>query len=143
MNESDRGKQYHENMVKQIAKGFSDLTEGQRRYIQNKTSNILRSLGDDIWGVWITREPINPAQYCQHAKFIVADDVTVYVTIQVDYNMTLEQMIEKARKRRSPEEQAEIDKAVTDRMKALDLKLSREFKQSIPSQELLNKVISL
>lgn len=57
--------------------------------------------------------------------------------------MTLEKLIEEARARRSPEEQAEINKGYRERMQALDQKLRREFKAQEVTQELLNRVISL
>lgn len=57
--------------------------------------------------------------------------------------MTLEKLIEQARARRSPEEQAEINRHYQERMQALDKRLRREFKAQEVSQELLNRVISL
>jgi hypothetical protein len=78
------GFKQHRQMKQYIGDLFPDLREGQRIYIQNKTSNILRHLGDDIIEVWVTPYPINPAQYCTSRTFTVGKDVTVYVTIQVD-----------------------------------------------------------
>lgn len=57
--------------------------------------------------------------------------------------MALEELIEEARKKRSPEEQALIDASLRERMDAVDKRLRREFKASIVTQEQLNRVISL
>lgn len=79
-----KGRQQHVRMRQVIAKEFPQLTDGQRWYIQNKVSRILRNLGDDIIEVWVTSKPINPAQYCTNRTFTVGEDTKVYVTIQVD-----------------------------------------------------------
>lgn len=78
------GFEQHRNMKRYIDDLFPELTPGQRIYIQNKTSNILRRLGDDIIEVWVTPYPVNPAQYCTSRTFTVGKDITIYVTIQVD-----------------------------------------------------------
>lgn len=78
------GFEQHRYMKQYISEVFPELSEGKRIYIQNKTSNILRHLGEDIIEVWITPHPINPAQYCTYRTFTVGEDMTVYVTIQVD-----------------------------------------------------------
>lgn len=57
--------------------------------------------------------------------------------------MTLEQLIEQARLKRSPEEQAALDQIRRDSYVALDKRLRKEFKDSIPTEELLNRMISL
>lgn len=57
--------------------------------------------------------------------------------------MTLEQLIEANRAKRSPEEQARLDQAMRDRMARLNKRLHREFKAQEVTEELLNRVISL
>lgn len=55
--------------------------------------------------------------------------------------MSLEQLIEEARRKRPPEEQARLDAEHRKRMEALDRRLSKEFRDSIVTQEQLNRVI--
>lgn len=57
--------------------------------------------------------------------------------------MTIEKLIEEARKRRSPAEQLLIDGQHQDRMRRLDIKLAKEFKAQIVTEEQLNRVINL
>lgn len=57
--------------------------------------------------------------------------------------MTLEQLIEQARSKYTPEERAVYDESRRRSMDVLNKRLSKEFNDSIVTEELLNKVISL
>lgn len=57
--------------------------------------------------------------------------------------MTIEKLIEEARKKRPIAEQLLMDGKHQERMKRLDIKLAREFKASIVTEEQLNRVINL
>lgn len=57
--------------------------------------------------------------------------------------MTLEQLIEQARSRYTSEEQATFEEIRRHSMQELNKRLSKEFNDSIVTEELLNKVISL
>jgi len=57
--------------------------------------------------------------------------------------MSLEQLIEQARLKRTPEKQAALDQSRMNSYVVLDKKLRKEFQDSIPTEELLNKVINL
>lgn len=56
---------------------------------------------------------------------------------------SLEEMIEYRRSLESPEEKAEHRRLMQERMRETDIRLSKLFRDSIPSEALLNKVISL
>ncbi|MCY1427456.1 hypothetical protein D9M71_433030 [compost metagenome] len=56
---------------------------------------------------------------------------------------TLEDLIEYRRSKESPEERATRIKAMNDRMAETDKRCHKIFQDSIPSEALLNKVISL
>lgn len=57
--------------------------------------------------------------------------------------MTLEQMIEDARSKQTPEERLALQEIQRHSLQELNKRLTKEFHDSIPTQELLNKVISL
>lgn len=57
--------------------------------------------------------------------------------------MTLEQLIEAARAKRTPEENAYLEDVMRTRMRELNKRLSREFKTQEVTEELLNRMISL
>lgn len=57
--------------------------------------------------------------------------------------MTLEQLIEHARSKYTPEEKAAREEIRRHNMDVLNKRLSKEFNDSIVTEELLNKVISL
>lgn len=57
--------------------------------------------------------------------------------------MTLEQLIEQARSKYTPEEQAAFEEIRRHSMQVLNKRLSKEFNDSIVTEELLNKVVSL
>lgn len=57
--------------------------------------------------------------------------------------MTLEKLIEEARAKRDPAEQARLDEAMRARMRELNQRLHREFKAQEVTEELLNRTISL
>lgn len=57
--------------------------------------------------------------------------------------MSLEELIEYRRSKELPEEKAERNRKMQERMRETDIRLSKLFRDSIPSQALLDKVISL
>lgn len=57
--------------------------------------------------------------------------------------VSLEELIEYRRSQESPEEKAERQRLMQERMRETDIRLSKLFRDSIPSEALLNKVISL
>lgn len=57
--------------------------------------------------------------------------------------VSLEELIEYRRSLESPEERAARIKLMQDRMRETDIRCSAIFKASIPTEALLNKVISL
>lgn len=57
--------------------------------------------------------------------------------------MSIEQLIEDARSKYTPEKRAELQAEHQRRVDEFNKRLHREFKDSIVTQELLNKVIDL
>lgn len=57
--------------------------------------------------------------------------------------MTLEQLIEQARSKYTPEEKAAFEESRRHSRQELNKRLFKEFNDSIVTEELLNKVISL
>lgn len=57
--------------------------------------------------------------------------------------MSLQDLIDQARKNRSPEEQAKLDEQRNERMRLFNIKAKQEWDDGLVTEELLNKVINL
>lgn len=82
--EKELGKQQHAYLKQRIIDEFPNLTSGQKWYVQNKISQILRRCKCDVIQIWVSNKSFSYCQYEQSHEFIVGGKTKVYMNIQVD-----------------------------------------------------------
>lgn len=81
---SERGRQHHASLERQLLNTFPNMSDAQRKYAQNKISQILRKCKCDVIKMWISDKPFRSCQYEQSHCFLVSSSIRVYMNIQMD-----------------------------------------------------------
>lgn len=83
MNEKEKGRQQHVNLVRVIKNAFPKASVHKQRYIQNKVARYINKFGNDNYGVVVAAEPISAGQYTNDTVLLISG-TKVYISIQVD-----------------------------------------------------------
>lgn len=78
--EQARGARQHQVLVADIKSQFPGLTDGQKRYVQNRVGNICRRYKGECFDASVSAKPFDDRGHTRYFSFQV-DRTTVYVML--------------------------------------------------------------